>query len=96
MNVYESPAVSEARVAKEVVARHPLPEVVASVDVEFGIDYSDAPAMWLVFTLRSDLAETQETYASVYAFVDNVREELSNAGVERFAFARFKRTASDH
>lgn len=95
MNVYESPAVIEERVAREVVARHPLPEVVANVAVEFGIDYSDTPAMWLVFTLRPDLVETQETYSSVYAFMDEIREELRNAGVERFAFARFKRPVAD-
>ncbi len=47
--------------------------------------------MWLVFTLRSDIEETQATYASVYAFADEVRAELRDAGVERFAFVRFKR-----
>lgn len=95
MNVYESPAVSEERVANEVVAQRALPEGVASVAVEFGIDYSDSPAMWLVFTLRPDQAETQDTYALIYKFVDTVRDDLRNAGVERFAFARFKRESSD-
>lgn len=95
MSVYESPAVSEERVANEIVARHPLPKGVNGIAVEFGIDYSDTPAMWLVFSLDSDAEELQDTYSSVYGFADQIRDELRDAGIERFAFVRFKRSGHD-
>ena len=91
MSIYESPAVVEERVANEVVSQYSLPEHVDSVAVEFGIDYSDAPAMWLVFMLRPEVEETQATYASVYALADQIRDGLRDACIERFAFVRFKR-----
>lgn len=95
MSIYESPAVIEERVANDVVSQYRLPESVDSIAVEFGIDYSDTPAMWLVFTLRPGAEEMQATYASVYALVDQIRDGLRDAGVERFAFVRFKRAASN-
>lgn len=95
VNVYESPAVSEERVANSVVAQHPGPDDVSSVAVEFGVDHSDIPAMWLVFTLRLDIEETQDTYKRIYAFADAVRPELRDAGVERFAYVRVRRPDAD-
>lgn len=95
MNVYESPSVSEERVAADVVARHPVPKDVESITVRFGLDHSDEKALWIVFTLRNDVEETQETYRSIYAFADAIRPMLRDAGVERFAYVRVNDAASD-
>lgn len=95
MSTYESPTVSEERAATEIVARHSPAEGVNSIAVEFGTDYSDTSAMWLVFSLDRDAEELQDTYSSVYDFADEIRADLRDAGIERFAFARFGRTSSD-
>lgn len=95
MNVYESPAVSEERVAADVVARHPVPNDVKSITVRFGLDHSDEKALWIVFTLRDDIEETQDTYRSIYAFADAIRPMLREAGIERFAYVRINDAASD-
>ena len=93
MSIYESPAAIEERVVNEIVARHQLPNDVEGIAVEFGFDHSDAPAVWLAFTLRIDVEETQSTYHSIYGFADSVRLELRDAGIERFAHVRVKRPA---
>lgn len=88
MSIYEAPAVIEERVANEVVSRYPLPSDVKNLAVRFGLDHSDEQALWLVFTLREDVEETQDTYRSIYAFADVIRPVLRDVGIERFAYVR--------
>ena len=91
MSIYESPAATEEKVVREVVSQHQHPGDVEKIAVEFGLDHSDAPAVWLIFTLRAGIEETQDTYRSIYGFADDVRLKLRDAGVERFAHVRVKR-----
>ena len=66
----------EVRQIQKVLKNHALPSDIRAVKVNFGKDWSGAPAAWIEFLVEDDLNPSKEKIARLNALTNSIRRDL--------------------
>jgi hypothetical protein len=69
----------EVRHIQKVVKSHRFPADVRAVELNFGRDWTGAPAAWIDFLVEDDLNPSDQKITRLNEFVNSVRRDLLRA-----------------
>jgi len=69
-------SLDEVRHIQKVVKSHRFPADVHAVEVNFGRDWTGAPAAWIEFLVEDDLNPSERKITRLNEFVNSVRRDL--------------------
>jgi len=83
----------EVRRIRKVVKSHRFPADVQAVEVDFGRDWTGAPAAWILFFVEDDLHPSKEKISGLNKFADSVRDDLLKTHPTYWPYIDFRATS---
>jgi len=83
-------SVVETRTINQIVKKRPWPRAVKGFEVEFGLDSTGDPAVWIWLMVDDDISPSAEKIAELGRFRRDLRARLVGAGLSRWPYVRFR------